>query len=46
MFYGRNIASLRVLLNDFVSTIVGDSDFTWPWDQLRWKDYLFIFPRI
>jgi hypothetical protein len=41
-----NIASLWVPLNDFVSTIAGDSNFTWPWDRLRWKLYLLIFPCI
>jgi hypothetical protein len=28
VLWKENIASLRILLNDFVSTIVGDSDFT------------------
>jgi hypothetical protein len=32
-----NIAFLWVLENDFVSTIAGDSDFSWPWDRLHGK---------
>jgi hypothetical protein len=28
VLWKENIASLWILLNDFVSTIVGDSDFT------------------
>jgi hypothetical protein len=29
-----------------VSTISSDSDFSWPWDQWHWKDYLLMFPCI
>ncbi len=41
-----NIGFLWVLENDFVPTIVGDSNFSWLWDWLHWKDYLLIFPCI
>jgi hypothetical protein len=34
----------KVLENDLVSTIVDDSDFSWPWYRLCWKSYLLSFP--
>jgi hypothetical protein len=31
------------VINGIVSMIVDDSDFSWPWDWLRWKFYLLSF---
>jgi hypothetical protein len=36
-----NIIFMWVRENDFIFMIVGDSDFSWPWDRLHWNDYLF-----
>jgi hypothetical protein len=41
-----NIACLWVLKNNFILMITYDSDFSWPWDWLRWKAYVLIFPCI
>jgi hypothetical protein len=46
ILWKENIAFLWVLENNFISTIAGDSDFSWPWDWLHWKNYLLIFPCI